>query len=185
VNSFYEDATAQGWLTQAFGVLTMDDLWTRQLETEHMSPDEMRETADFGEALVDAWLRLTDGGALKPIEQYMRVYSYRAVETARQVGATYMPSDPVDMQKAAVKAFSTLVSAREREAGQLRSKIESLRSATWTPGDLSPTSRCLIIFGCAVTAFALGQPLIGGLFGTWFTTAGCPKLTIGIIEGGG
>ncbi|MEV0114658.1 hypothetical protein AB0H77_15600 [Streptomyces sp. NPDC050844] len=180
-----DDATAQSWLSTAFNVLTMDDVWTRSLNAERLSREEMYDAAELGERLQDTWLRLTDGGALKQIEQYVRQHAHRAAETAEQGDTVVVATDPMEFQKTAIKAFTALGNASEQEAAQLQRSVMALRASTRTQGDLSPTSRCLIIVGCAITAFALAQPAIGTLFGTWFVKGGCPKLTLGITEIGG
>ncbi|MEV7445696.1 hypothetical protein AB0O22_31940 [Streptomyces sp. NPDC091204] len=127
-----EDATAQEWITQAVDVLNRDTLWTRHLQAEHMSPDEMRAAASFGQTLRDAWLRLTDAKTLDGIEQYASRHIARVAELPAR--PPYMP----DPDAITVKVHGAVDSLRELhspEASALQQKVEALRAAAWGEGD--------------------------------------------------
>ncbi|MFJ6085111.1 hypothetical protein ACIQI8_27255 [Streptomyces sp. NPDC092369] len=185
MSSLYEDITAQVWLTQAFGVLTLDDLWTRQLNAGHMTPDAMHDTAELGDALLDSWARLTDAGTLKELGHYLRHNAHRAAEAAREADHRVVPTDDADVRKRGVRIVAELERASANETAALHRKIQSLRASTWTSGDLSPQTRCLLLAASTIVAYTLGQVEVGSFLGGWFGLAGCPKLLMGTLGSGG
>ncbi|MFC8520797.1 hypothetical protein [Streptomyces sp. NPDC057257] len=182
MSNLYEDVTAQGWLAQAFNALTMDSLWTRQLRTEHMTPREMHDTADLGESLLHSWRNLTNKGALKELDDYLRRNAHGTADVSR--------SDDVEAMLSAIGGFDNLTHVIVHRLGQisgaeaasLMQKIDSLRSATWTPGDLSPLARCLLLAAACIVALCLHQGEVGGFLAGWFMASGCPNLLLQITE---
>lgn len=185
MSDLYDDATAQGWLTQATGVLTMDVLWTRQLASEHLTVDEMSETADFGESLRDTWQRLTDEQALEQIEQYVHRHIGRVARLVAQHGPAQLQQEPSDLGKQVHSVFYDLRQLSGSETFTLERKIDDLRRAVWTPGDLSDRGKCALLFVSGVVAYAIGLHEIGGGIWAWFLAASCARITLGLSEGGG
>ncbi len=185
MSNLNEDITAQGWLTQAFGVLTMDDLWTRQLNVVHMTPEEMHDTAELGEALLASWQRLTGKGALKELGNYLQHNAARAAEAAQANDGSVIPADDMDAHAWGVGILVELERASAHESAVLMRKIGSLRVSTWTSGDLSPHARCLLLGACTMIAYALGHTDFADFLGGSFVGAGCPTMVIGTPQGGG
>lgn len=182
MSELHDDAWAQGWLAQAFNVLSMDALWTRQLKVDQMTTDEMHDTANFGESMLSAWRHLIDENALKQVAQYVRERNRFAVEHASELA--HWESDPTALTEQVYRVAAQLRRASHHEAAELERKIELLRSSEWTPGDLSTDTRCAVLFLAAAVTLAIGLPHIAAPLWAWFLASQCRDIILGLGPGG-
>ncbi|OII64808.1 hypothetical protein BJP40_19120 [Streptomyces sp. CC53] len=185
MSDLHEDETARSWVVQAIDVLAMDTLWTRQLGSDHMTPDEMRSMADLGDGLREAWLRLTSDAALNQIDRYMHRHADRAARLAARHGPEGVPMERSALAKRAHSSVGVLRELHGLEAFTLEGKIDSLRAEVWTPGDLSEQAICALLFLSSVVALVVGLAEVAGGLWTWFLASKCRNVALGFGEGGG
>ncbi|AQW55282.1 hypothetical protein ACIQPP_05530 [Streptomyces violaceusniger] len=173
----HDAATSQQWIVGVFHVLTLDELWTQTLRSEHLDLREMDEAANIGETLRDAWLRLTEPDTLSEQRRYVvegehpnepRMGSSPGEKWLRALGGP---------KEAADSAFRSLDAARDDEAEHLAAKIESLRRRTWTSGDLSPRSSCRLLVAAAGIAWLRGWVDLANMLLAWAVAQNCPMIT--------
>jgi len=171
-------ATAQHWITEAFRVITLDELWTQALARPQLDVPEMDEVASIGQSLRDAWLRLTDGYTLMWQRDFVshRIARLQGDPTANNEDLIRLLRDLGEPEQAVETTFADLIRVSDAQAEELDRKVAYLSKHTWVAGDLWQQSLCLVYVAAILTAFALGSPLIAGGILTWAVGAGCPKL---------
>jgi hypothetical protein len=184
VSEVYEEVRAQHWLAKAFDVLTVDAVWTRQLNAEDMSREDMRDAANLGEVLYDEWLLLTSPDSLEQVATYLQTHAEWVIQEAARHEFVETPHDLNAFMEMVRRATSFLAKSSDRESAALRQKFQDLRAGTWARGDLTPRARCSILFLGAGVALRLGLPDMAGGMWAWFLASKCKDILLGLPEGG-
>ena len=175
-NTAENDLAAQRWATQMFNVVTLDTLWTRRLDVTEMTADDMSDTAEIGEKLVEEWKRATDVATHKFVRDY--VLSHRG-EVERAAEGTDLldrlaqgKSDPWMFVSSMI---DDLFNARESAASELEWKIATLRQSRGTPGDLPKHIIKKVMIVSAIILIILGVDPIASILAvalSWPDTSG-------------
>ncbi|MFI9155729.1 hypothetical protein [Streptomyces sp. NPDC053367] len=179
-----DDATAQRWLSAAFNLLTLDTVWTRHLNTAHLSTQDMHQAADVGKALRDQWLTVTNPQMLVFIESVAAGTAQRSWERFWEPETLGPPlyRNRKRLAMATRRASQDLRRTHDQEIEVLTAKIENLHAGIWEPGDLSPKSRCNVLLLSAFVALYLGLGEVAAGLWAWFLASNCANLTLGVGE---